>query len=130
MLRTEDRGEPRAPVDTQMVDDGQKVVIDRGWITDEADALAIQIGGGEKAFGAELDPHRRRLFHTSSITGPEALDAPTCLYRQRLIDYAPLVASRACFARAESRSSLKPDSFPSTPLPSDEQPPSGAADPE
>ena len=36
----------------------------------------------------------------------------TCLPSGELIGYARLVVSPACFARAESRSSLNPDSFP------------------
>ena len=42
---------------------------------------------------------------------PPGIRRFACVRRSALVDYAPLVASPACFARAESRSSLYSDSF-------------------
>ena len=85
--------------------------------------MGLRPGGSKprKSFGR---PGSLPRLGSPSPAGP-------CLYDRRLIDYAPLVASPACFARAESRSSLNPDSFsPPRLCRADEQPPSGTVDPE
>ena len=79
----------------------RRLAIDRRRVADDADALAVEAAGREQPVGPETTPalHDYRAPRLASDPGA-------------LIDYAPLVVSPACFARAESRSSLKSDSLP------------------
>src|SRR5262249_27216401 len=94
VLRPEDGGEPGAGQGGNPVGDVPELAVDRRRIADDSNAQLVEATRGQKSIAAQK--HR----HFTIIGG-----APLASGRGRLIDYAPLVVSPACFARAESRSS-------------------------
>ena len=101
VLRAKNRGEPRIRQRRQAVGDVPEPGIDRRGIADNPHPPAVQSLRGQEAVASKNQRHFR-------IIGAGALASQ----RGALIDYPPLVVSPACFARAESRSSLKSDSLP------------------
>jgi hypothetical protein len=88
----------------QDIDDVAEFAIDRGGITDHSDAGAVEPRGAHEALRAELNGHSGDYF-TARAAARDARFTLACPWGA-LIHYALLVVSPACFARAESRSSL------------------------
>ena len=57
MLRPENRREPRPRMRGDAIDDVNELMIDRGGVTDDADALTIETGRREQSFGSQRDSH-------------------------------------------------------------------------
>ena len=127
MLRTKNRLQA-AIVSRQLVGGVGKPVIHRRWVADDSDSPASERSSGQQSFGSKLYAHAaiisqgfRGLWRASPARGvgrkrtivarpswtATRLRPSACLSSGALIDYAPLVVSTACFARAESRSSLE-----------------------
>jgi len=100
MLGPEDRGQARLPARRQTVGDVTELAVHRGRVAHDADAVAVQIMRRQQTVGSQQQRH-------FTIIGAAALAS----HPFALIDYPPLVVSPACFARAESRSSLESDSL-------------------
>ena len=101
VLGPEDSGEPCARVRQQPVGDVAQAGVHRGRVADDPDPAAVEAVRRQQTVASEQQRH-------FTIIGGPALASD----QRALIDYPPLVVSPACFARAESRSSLKSDSLP------------------
>src|SRR5262245_37738872 len=101
VLRTEDCGEGGVGTGGNPVGDVDVLMIDRCGIANHPDPPSVECRRLQKAFGTQGDTHIVRIISQ----GLRCFDAPvrplTCLCAGPLIDYAPLVVSPACFARAE-----------------------------
>ena len=86
---------------SQPVGDVAQAGVDRRRVADDPDAAAVEAVRRQQTVASEQQRH-------FTIIGGPALASD----QRALIDYPPLVVSPACFARAESRSSLKSDSLP------------------
>src|SRR5215831_13622205 len=63
MLRAEDRRQSGARMRGQVVDDVDEMVIHRGRVADDANALTVETCRSEQPFGSQRDSHKRIIAY-------------------------------------------------------------------